>query len=227
MTNSYYISGPYDLSVKRMMTKHKPDFVEVKTLEESSVVIFTGGADILPHWYDEKGIPGCYYYPDRDDIEVADFFNMRTDQQAWGICRGAQLLWALSGGKLWQDVSDHAGTPHSVTDEDTQTPRVVNSVHHQQLMPVSVSGAAAGAAVTKAKILAATHRARSKVGRVNGEKIIWTRDSEIRDHKSLDIEAVIIPKTETSPFIYGFQAHPEYGMEPCTNYFFELIERYG
>jgi gamma-glutamyl-gamma-aminobutyrate hydrolase PuuD len=53
-----------------------------------------------------------------------------------GICRGAQLLCAMTGGKLYQDVSGHAGGNHPIYSkfkgwEFGET----NSCHHQMMIP--------------------------------------------------------------------------------------------
>lgn len=228
MTKTWAISGYQDMNVVDMMLEQRPGWRYLRNdVVNADVVIFTGGADILPEWYDEKGIPGCYYHSTRDYGEVEDFRKMGPHQQAWGICRGAQLTWALSGGKLWQNVSDHAGQKHDTLDVLTGTSRVVNSVHHQMLMPIEMF-AAPNSPVQKAQVLSYTNRARAKEGRINGEYIRWFRHEENSESKEgIDIEAVVIPATDNSPLVLGFQAHPEYGFEPCTDYFFELAKRYA
>lgn len=224
---SYAISGYEDYSVVLMMKERKPTWKYLgNNVNKADVVIFTGGADILPGWYNEKGIPGCYYSPQRDEVEARDFKSLRGDQQAWGICRGAQLAWALSGGKLWQDISDHAGYKHETIDTETGGIRMVNSVHHQQLMPITLAYRP-GSPVTQAKIISHTYRARAKDGLINGHFIEWNRTEENKQsEEALDIEAVLIPETDLTPRVLGFQAHPEYGYKECTDYFFELVERY-
>lgn len=228
MAKTWAISGYQDQNVVEMMLDQYPNWRYLRGgVKDADVVIFTGGADILPQWYGETGITGCYYSPMRDYGEVEDFRSMVPEQQAWGICRGAQLTWALSGGKLWQNVSDHAGQKHDTVDAETGGNRVVNSVHHQMLMPIEMF-AAPGSPVQKAQVLSYTRRARAKEGRLNNEYIRWVRNEENSDSiQGLDIEAVVIPATETTPLVLGFQAHPEYGFEPCTEYFFELAKRYA
>jgi putative glutamine amidotransferase len=53
-----------------------------------------------------------------------------------GVCRGAQMLCALAGGYLIQDVDGH-GTAHEVDTYDGKT-LVVSSVHHQMMAPWDV-----------------------------------------------------------------------------------------
>lgn len=115
-------------------------FEEANGLEDADVVIFPGGADIHPALYGEDELPATSAMPKRDDYEVSIFEMLRQDQWKIGICRGAQLLCALNGGNLWQDVDRHAGTYHVTTIVDNDIAKkwgkdifVCNSVHHQSV----------------------------------------------------------------------------------------------
>jgi hypothetical protein len=57
-----------------------------------------------------------------------------------GVSRGAQLLNVLNGGGLYQDVNNHHTTVgHSVTDHVTGQSIMVNSRHHQAIIPSTLS----------------------------------------------------------------------------------------
>lgn len=103
--------------------------------------LFTGGSDIDPALYGQKKSPRCgRSFENRDKQEVADFKKaMETlDENVinFGICRGAQLLCALSGGDLIQHVENHY-KPHSIEAYDGETYQVT-SVHHQMMYPYNL-----------------------------------------------------------------------------------------
>ncbi len=106
-------------------------------LQQGDVLIVHGGADISPSLY-KKG---------RSSRGNGSNEPSRRDAQEWalmvqakamnipiiGICRGAQMLCALEGGHLIQDVDNHSGM-HLVKTNDNQS-FWTNSIHHQQLVP--------------------------------------------------------------------------------------------
>jgi len=104
-------------------------------IDSQSVVVFEGGNDISPELYGEP--KGSWTQPlntRRDDLESSVFAMARYRGAAFiGICRGAQLLTALNGGKLFQDVTGHYGTHHIKT--DTGKVMFATSVHHQMMNP--------------------------------------------------------------------------------------------
>jgi gamma-glutamyl-gamma-aminobutyrate hydrolase PuuD len=51
-----------------------------------------------------------------------------------GICRGAQLLTAIAGGYLVQDVTNHTRT-HEIVDTRTNEKVAATSAHHQMCVP--------------------------------------------------------------------------------------------
>ena len=65
-----------------------------------------------------------------------------------GICRGAQLLCAMAGGKLAQHIEGH-GRSHAVTLHDEGDAKIYcNSSHHQMMLPPSSAVVLASAAST-------------------------------------------------------------------------------
>ena len=105
-------------------------------IEKGDVVIFHGGSDINPELYGET--PDAHTgYPDnrRDSFEVAAFNKAKSvGAFCFGICRGAQLLTVLHGGKLKQHIEGHNGTMHTLKTKDGSVIRA-NSCHHQQCVP--------------------------------------------------------------------------------------------
>lgn len=101
-------------------------------------LIIWGGADISPSIYGHRvsKYTGATQYPSsRDMLEIA-LAEKAIDLQIpiIGICRGAQLMCALSGGVLVQHVEKHAGGWHSIVTkygEEYNCP----SLHHQMMFP--------------------------------------------------------------------------------------------
>ena len=105
----------------------------VNDINDANIVFFTGGCDVSPELYGCKRHYSTWDYPSRDAMEVAAFRKMRPDQLAFGTCRGLQFLCAINGGLLIQDVSNHAGGSHNITNgKDIYE---VVSLHHQMIYP--------------------------------------------------------------------------------------------
>lgn len=109
--------------------------------QENGILLLEGGADISPSIYDEAN---RYSYPSgyRDEWET------KLYQAAWhygipifGICRGHQLMAALNGGSLWQDINRdlqpkqyHSDGPLKLSGifaEWYPDGYIANSAHHQ------------------------------------------------------------------------------------------------
>lgn len=114
----------------------KVEFISAKTeFNENTTILFEGGTDVNPLLYGERR----NRYTGRPDLE-RDAFEKSIFEQAKrkgasfiGICRGAQFLTVLSGGKLIQDVSGHA-KEHEI--ETIGGKRIwVTSTHHQMCYP--------------------------------------------------------------------------------------------
>ena len=101
--------------------------------ETDSALIIWGGADIDPALYKHRQSRTTYPGGKRDYVEW-ELMNeaARLGIPIIGVCRGAQMLCALAGGFLYQDVRGHAGSNHYVTTYDGERFRV-NSIHHQML----------------------------------------------------------------------------------------------
>lgn len=101
-------------------------------------VVIWGGEDISPSIYGQrvsKFTGASDRMSDRDLVEYT-LFNAAREAgiPIIGICRGAQLACAASGGTLVQHVDGHAGRPHGMITDDGRR-IVVNSLHHQMMYP--------------------------------------------------------------------------------------------
>lgn len=165
-------------------------FEHTRDIRKADVIIFGGGADVEPSTYGEEPASGTYTNPNREKGERRDFkIAQDLGIPSVGICRGHQLLCALSGGKLIQDVSNHSGT-HPVETFDGMV-IVTNSIHHQMINPYDMEA-------SKYRILAWTKR--------RSPHYIGAKDKKVYlPHNFKEIEAVYFPHTNS----LGYQYHPE------------------
>lgn len=75
--------------------------------------VFTGGQDIAPALYGQEKLPQCdYQAPLRDNQEVSMIRRLRAlDKPVLGICRGIQVMNAVLGGTLIQDIPTQCPSP--------------------------------------------------------------------------------------------------------------------
>ena len=112
----------------------------LKDIKKGDIILFGGGEDISPSIYNEVCHPRTHAvekYSNRDIFEVGIFEEYKGVAKFLGICRGAQLLCALSGGKLVQHVNNHAGQWHDIR-TNTNDKYYVSSAHHQMQWPWKV-----------------------------------------------------------------------------------------
>jgi putative glutamine amidotransferase len=85
---------------------------EDSDIYSADMIIFTGGEDINPQYYGEKMEYMNYFNPKRDTQEEHIFWTAINAgvPKILGVCRGHQLICALLGGKLFQDI--RAQTKH-------------------------------------------------------------------------------------------------------------------
>lgn len=104
----------------------------VETISESDMVIFTGGEDINPNLYNKGKHPTTNFNDNRDRYEVTMFHQAKSlGKYMFGICRGAQLLCALSGGTLVQHQIGSNGSHNMVTSEGEIL--LTTHIHHQSM----------------------------------------------------------------------------------------------
>lgn len=110
-----------------------------RNMEEANLVVLTGGADINPSLYGEKVGQYTHFYDHRDELEIREYHQAKMlKKKIIGICRGAQLMTVMNGGKLIQHMS-HRGN-HGMTTFDGETV-IINSLHHQMCYPFDIPGA--------------------------------------------------------------------------------------
>jgi hypothetical protein len=200
-----------DQKIEDMFNEH-PDFLVTDLVVLADIVCFKGGADVDPQLYGQKRhrTTGVSPASDKRDIQYWDEIKDDPNVLKVGICRGGQFLNVMNGGKMWQNVNNHAlwGT-HKAIDltgiigapigggfgETT-----VTSTHHQ-MMRAGPDG----------EILCIAHEATS-----------YEDDTdEINKPLEYDTEVVWYPKHRS----LCFQPHPEYTSVETKDYFFKLLER--
>ncbi len=149
-----------------------------------ALVVFTGGSDVQPSLYGENTNPRCHCKPQRDAQEVEVFKKaLAHGIPMFGICRGAQFLCVMSGGKLVQHTTGHHRT-HSITLADGRR-FDVSSSHHQMMIPKE-GDVVLGWAEPKL-----SHCYQGG----NGEELNYNREVEVVEFPSIKA--------------YGVQYHPE------------------
>jgi len=181
---SIYEEGAWNGTMTSLLTGY--GYQSVEKPAEADILVFNGGADIATSIYDEEPIfGGIPARPTRRDRFELDLFDKFKDQKFFlGICRGAQLLNCLNGGKLWQHVNNHQ-TDHQMLDHLTGDKFVVTSTHHQMMRPTA-----------EAQLIGTARQSTIKSADQDNWVGIPTEDVEVvyyQGHKSLCI-----------------QGHPEY-----------------
>jgi gamma-glutamyl-gamma-aminobutyrate hydrolase PuuD len=102
-------------------------------VEDSDLVMFTGGADVDPMYYGHPKDNSTNTNSARDAKEFLELSKaLKQKKKLIGICRGSQFLCVGSGGKLIQDMNHpSAHSAKTVTGEIIQ----VTSSHHQMMYP--------------------------------------------------------------------------------------------
>lgn len=106
-----------------------------KNIKDAHLVQFTGGEDINPALYGAKKHSATKYNPQRDTEELIIYEEaLKRNIPIAGICRGAQLINALNGGRMWQHVNGHNSGKHPVKDLITGEIWGSTSIHHQMMI---------------------------------------------------------------------------------------------
>lgn len=175
----------------------------VDKMEDADVVMFTGGEDIHPKLYGERKMACTGANTSRDAYEV-EAFNKATKLVkkgkkliCFGTCRGAQLLCALNGGKVIQDVSGHAiFSTHPITDGELTFE--ITSLHHQMMYPFNMEKDQYDITFWSSKQLS---------GHYEGS---YVNVDEMLDKNGRVIEPEIVVFHATDkPMCIGVQGHPE------------------
>lgn len=199
-----YVAGPRSdaAGFAEMFTQAR--CTKANTPSEADLIVFTGGADVDPQLYGETQHSRTYIDSDRDRQEI-DLYNYAFTNgiPMFGVCRGAQFLHVMNGGKLYQDIDNHNGD-HNMYDIKTKTLiQKVSSVHHQ----------------------AVVHNDRMEVlGDTMKSSKRWYNNTTFVEGTTGDIEAYWYPDT----MCFGVQGHPEYAnyhqfRQWCLDKLFDLV----
>lgn len=179
----------------------------VENIEDAQIVVFTGGGDINPKLYNEEAIPETQSpLESRDALEVEAFSKVRPDQIVYAVCRGAQLMCALHGGKLAQHVTNHAGGSHGMKGMDKVLS--ITSLHHQMMYPFDIDR-------THYSILFVSERKQSAKylgGGINPQKYLIHGEPE-----------VILFHAPNKPVCLAVQGHPEFYPKSATSRFINQL----
>lgn len=183
-------------------------------VDEAAALVIWGGGDISPSLYGHDVSPhtGATADPSRRDLIEWELANKAVSMgmPVIGVCRGAQIMCALSGGHLIQDVTGHTNS-HNMHVLGGDRVMVSSSLHHQMMFPWGVEH----------EIIAEAFPDRSK------HYLTRPKNSQ----KDIEIEAlpcepeiVWFPKTKA----LAIQGHPEFmGVDtPYVQYCFELVKKY-
>ena len=200
--NVYIVNGSAQYSALFKSFGHKI----VSNDFEADFAVFTGGEDVSPNFYGDI----VHRYTSNSEIRdhyEAEVFNYfwKTNVPMVGICRGAQFLNVMSGGRMYQHVENHTRS-HAITDVITGETVYVSSTHHQMMMP-SPDG-----------VLVA-------YSSLHGSREWFDGQIAKRDVADVDNEVVFYPNTKC----LCFQPHPEFIMpeyEGMRMYFGQCLEKY-
>jgi anthranilate/para-aminobenzoate synthase component II len=162
-------------------------FQRTNDFYEAQLVLLTGGSDISPEFYGEKPGKRTYTNPERDAYNKGLMEeSLAKGKRFLGICRGAQLLCAYSGGKLAQHIESHGHGEHRILTNDGRE-FLESTCHHQMMVPGTIDH----------ELIAWTERLSGTYLNGNNEEILGIE---------VEPEIIYFPKVKG----LGIQGHPEY-----------------
>jgi len=185
-----------------------------KTQEFADVVFFPGGSDVTPSLYGEKKLPVTRNDVERDLREVEAYHSIPSIVPKVGICRGSQFLNVMAGGKMYQDVNNHARGDHLASCKVTKQVVSVTSTHHQMMRPAPDGEVLMTASLSTRKV--------SEHGTIKYKTPPMDATSEAGIPCGRDVEVVWYPKERS----LCYQPHPEYGNTDCEKHFWELYNTF-
>ncbi len=111
---------------------------EASSFDEADFLMFTGGEDVTPKYYNQREHPRTYCNSRRDEFEYRMFNDaISKGKKMLGICRGFQAIHAFQGFPLVQHMVGHNNTSHKIiSPNDSFTPFIAPGDHHQN--PIAV-----------------------------------------------------------------------------------------
>lgn len=186
----------YDITIVKYS-----DIRKSESIPDIDLILFTGGEDVDPAFYNERIGKYTSHNPDRDNLESKMFRILGSKVPKLGICRGAQFVTVMSGGKLIQHVENHGiGGTHLITFDhlNTGAKLQITSTHHQMMYPFDLP--------KKEYILCAYATNHLSPIYLDGQN----KNIEITE-EFLEPEVVFYPSTNS----LGIQGHPESGVMPA------------
>lgn len=176
-------------------------------------LVIWGGSDISPSIYGDRVAQMCGAAAElsKRDREEVNACQAAIDRgiPIIGVCRGAQLVCALAGGRLIQHVDNHAGHMHQIDNIDDD-PVMTSSVHHQMMYPFDVDH----------EMIAWSSEKLSK------RYIIGNDESDPEMTDKVEPEIVWFPKIKA----LGIQGHPEFHgnpkQDPFVQYCMKLVDKF-
>lgn len=191
-----YVEGD-DSSVEKLFKKKG---FEISEANEADIIVFTGGEDVSPHLYGEVKLDCTHTSPERDKFCV-DLFKESEKKIKVGICRGAQFLNVMNGGKMYQDVDGHTKY-HNLISIKGESFGEVTSTHHQMMIPH-----------TKGLVMAVAEE--SFYRRRAGATVIGTFRDDTEVVRYIDTNSLC------------FQPHPEYNHKNTADLFWVALSIMG
>jgi len=211
--SSYF--KPYEFLGLECTRDHK---IIEESPEEVALVVFTGGHDVSPMLYERKAHPFTSFSIERDE-EECDIYAIASEHgiPVSGICRGAQFLCVMAGGKLVQDITGHHGN-HVVTASypgGGTKDITVSSSHHQMQYPFSLL-------TGEYEVLAWGKEALSEHYAFDDENTILKNEADV--FLNMEPDVVWYPKIKA----LCAQYHPEWLREDTEGfkYFQQLVAHY-
>jgi len=215
-------AGPsYFKPFRKLGLSYTSDTDELKNNPDSiALVVFTGGSDVSPDIYGATQHSSTCNNRSRDIGEMLIFNDaLKLGKPFAGICRGAQFLCAMAGGKIVQDITGHAGPRHHLKyynrDGNIEvSPGTVTSSHHQMQNPFDLED-------DQYEIIAWSSEPRSQHYAV-GEEVLSPDEADGRF--TLEPDVVYYPEIKA----LAAQYHPEWMGESEWGFTFfqELVEDY-
>ena len=167
--------------------------------QKFNLVLFTGGADVDPSFYnDDSPNKLCGSNLARDKFEKTIFKHAINNHIPMiGICRGFQFLNVMAKGRLMHHINGHGGTIHSFSGPSLKEPISVNSFHHQMVIPATN-----------------THVIGHSVDPL--PNICYGKYDELEEWHGPGIEAAIFPEINSC----GVQYHPEWMLPTSEGFLF-------
>jgi gamma-glutamyl-gamma-aminobutyrate hydrolase PuuD len=216
-----FLKQEFDINIVNLPQNeiNNPKKETVELLKTIDLIIFTGGEDINPSYYDENVGKYTYINNKRDTLEFGLLNSRKLPSSIirnipkLGICRGGQLLTVYNGGKLIQHVEGHKNNNQVieiVVEKEFILNIEVSSDHHQMMFPYNLPESHYELIGYSKKFQSNTY--------LNGA------NEEIKLPKNFLEPEIIYYKNKNSLCI---QAHPEWciGSEG-SNYCLKLINKY-